>query len=106
MPEMSMDGDEGHPYDSISSSRSDDGGSDGIGQHDDHGVDEDRPNEPPIIEEDAFAQLMEAHFGVHSSIEGETSTPHENHDNEEWAELDSLARTPLYTGATSSRYYS
>lgn len=104
-PESSTGGHEGYPSDH--SSGSDDGGSHGIGKHDNDGFADETAYEPPIIEENAFAHLMEAHFGVHSGIEGDTSTRHDNAQDEdgEWDELDSLACTPLYADATTSRYF-
>lgn len=99
------------PYDLGSSNDSDDGHrSGGSGPHASHGGGDDMEGEHPPLEENAFAHLMEAHFGVHSAGGMDESTPHGNDDDggdedNEWASLDSQARTPLYTGATSSRYF-
>lgn len=49
---------------------------------------------PPILEEDAFAHLVDSHFGAHDpTSEGCT----------DWDDLEKEARTPLFEGATSSR---
>jgi hypothetical protein len=69
-------GHEGYPSDN--SSGSDDGRSHGIGKLDNDGFANETAYKPLIIEKDAFAHLMEAHFGVHFGIEDDTSTQHDN----------------------------
>lgn len=49
---------------------------------------------PPILEEDAFAHLVDSYFGVQQT---------RGDQNKQWDELEREARTPLFEGAPSSR---
>jgi hypothetical protein len=82
-----------------------------IGEENDiHDQDEEECAEPdPVLEEDAFAQLMEAYYGP--SL-GHTEGPNDgSHTQDETVRLDdhlpafeAAARAPLYEGANCSRY--
>jgi hypothetical protein len=82
-----------------------------IGEENDiNDQDEEECAEPdPVLEEDAFAQLMEAYYGP--SL-GHTEGPNDgSHTQDETVRLDdhlpafeAAARAPLYEGANCSRY--
>lgn len=69
-----------------------------------HGGDDDMMEPPPPVEEYAFEHLMEAHFGVNSAGGMDGSSDDGGDEDDDWHHLNSLARTPLYTDASSSRY--
>jgi hypothetical protein len=61
----------------------------------------------PVLEEDAFAELMEAYYGPslgHTNVPND-ETHHESvHPGDHLNDFEADARAPLYEGAQCSRY--
>lgn len=90
---------ERHIEDDLSDTNGSDSSHESFGDdyaHDGQSVPDDNDNDhpPPILEEEAFAHLVDSHFGPDPMCDG---------GSKDWDQLEKEARTPLFEGATSSR---